>query len=100
MGNSTGSISGPSVSRDKKMHSKLVCVGCGCSDQWCSPVIASDVKCCCCEGSAKMDPTQLKEARDFCEARCGFKCGPVVGDAMNPLVDNNELIVVADKKLI
>ena len=59
------------VSKDKKWYTKVVCLGCSMSDQACSPVVASDLRCCCFDAGMKVDPIDLKKAQDTCDCQHG-----------------------------
>jgi len=84
----------------KSYHSKCICVGCGLSDNMCGPALATSIRCCCFEANVKVDPSQCQETRDLCMGRMGCKAGPFVADITNPLVDNHELVVVVEKKVV
>eukprot|EP00928_Gymnodinium_smaydae_P076801 TRINITY_DN5989_c0_g1_i2.p2 TRINITY_DN5989_c0_g1~~TRINITY_DN5989_c0_g1_i2.p2 ORF type:complete len:101 (-),score=9.45 TRINITY_DN5989_c0_g1_i2:240-542(-) len=98
MGNASASTA--TESTGKSYHTKCFCVGCGCSEFLCAPLVAGDVRCCCVVANVKVDPSLCKETRDMCIARAGVRVGPLVVDATNPLIDKHELVVVADKQLI
>merc|ERR1712064_2274 len=77
----------------KKMYTNCICVGCGFGNCY-GPLIASQVKCCCIEASAKIDPSLCKEGKDACKGHIGTKLGPLVVDVKNPLIDHDELVVL------
>jgi len=76
------------------------CVGCGISqDNFCKPMFASEARCCCLEAATRVDFSECQKAKDLCEVRAGVKAGPLVVDAKNPIVDNHELVVLAEKRV-
>eukprot|EP00928_Gymnodinium_smaydae_P068264 TRINITY_DN51346_c0_g1_i1.p1 TRINITY_DN51346_c0_g1~~TRINITY_DN51346_c0_g1_i1.p1 ORF type:complete len:159 (+),score=16.74 TRINITY_DN51346_c0_g1_i1:39-479(+) len=85
-----------SHARWHRYYTNCFCVGCSCAKNAWEPAVATDVRCCCLEGSLRLDP---RLCQDNCAARMGVKAGPLVLDVKNPLWDRDELVVVADKRL-
>mmetsp|Transcript_101657 Transcript_101657/g.282963 ORF Transcript_101657/g.282963 Transcript_101657/m.282963 type:complete len:217 (-) Transcript_101657:89-739(-) len=83
----------------KKYHTNCGCIGCGVTDDLCKPILAGDGRCCCAEIGSKVDMSDTQKASDLCKCRYGCKLCPAVVDVKNPLVDNAELIVVAEKPI-
>merc|ERR1711920_1138555 len=48
----------------------------------------------------RVDLVYAERASQLCDGRAGCKVGPVVGEVKNPLVDNHELVVVFEKKVV
>jgi hypothetical protein len=84
----------------KKFFTNFLCVGCGCNDELVKPMVATEFRCCCLEHGTRVDFTNCDKASHLCLGRAGCKAGPVVGEVKNPLIDNHELIVVFEKKIV
>lgn len=97
---SSGLQSSDTNTQGKKFFTNCICVGCGFAESMCQPVLAAEARCCCLEHSTRLDAGQCCKAEDLCKGRAGFKVGPIVLDAKNPLVDNHELVVVAEKNMV
>jgi len=88
------------MAHGKKYFTNCICIGCGVSEHMCQPALAGEVRCCCAESATHVDPRQCREPRDLCLVRAGAKAGPLVLEAKNPLIDDHELVVVVEKKLV